>query len=83
MVALFERDVGVGVADPDQRDDKAGRSNHGGAEPDNGARRVASGKRSGGEGGGGDAQVAGRLVQTKRQATPGRSCQVDLHHHRH
>ena len=40
------------------------------ADPDHRSRRVARGERAGGEGGGGDAEVAGRFVQPEREPAP-------------
>ena len=64
-------------------DQQAGRGDQRRADPDDRPRRVAGGERAGDEGGGGDAEVAGRLVEAEREPAPPRPGEVDLHHHRH
>ena len=54
-----------------------------GTDPDDRARREARCEHAGREGRGGDAEVAGRLVQTEREPAPLRPGQVDLHHDGH
>ena len=80
---LLERDVRAGVAHREHADQQARHRDQRRADPDDGARRVARGERAGGEGGDGDAEVAGGFVEAEREPAPARAGQVDLHHDRH
>ena len=76
MVSLLERNVRRGVAHREHADQQAGHRDQRRADPDDGARRVAGSQRAGGEGGHGDAEVAGCLVEAERKprrAGPARS----------
>jgi hypothetical protein len=76
-------DVGGGVADRENADEQTDHGDHGRAGPHDRARRKAGGERAGREGGGGDAEVAGGLVQAEGEAAPAWSREVDLHDHGH
>jgi hypothetical protein len=76
-------DLRTRVAHSEHADQQPHRSDQRRTDPDDRQRRVAGGKHAGEEGGGGDAQVAGRFVQSEREPAPPRPGQVDLHHHRH
>ena len=80
---LLEGDVWGGVAHREHADQQAGHRDQRRADPDDGAWGVAGGERAGGEGGGGDAEVAGGLVEAERQPAPAWAGQIDLHHDRH
>ena len=80
---LLEGDVGARVAHGEDADQQTRDGDQRGADPDDGARREAGGERAGGEGGRGDAEVAGRLVEAEREAAAARAGEVDLHHHGH
>ena len=83
VVALLERDLRRRVAHGEHADEQARDRDQGGADPDDGARRVAGREGAGGERGRGDAEVAGGLVEAEREPAPARADEVDLHHHGH
>ena len=68
--ALLALDVGARVADEEDRDRRAEHRDDGRADPDDRARRERRRERAGRECGGGDAEVAGRLVQPEREPAP-------------
>ena len=80
---LLECDMCAGITHGEDAEQQTGRDNGCRADPDDGARRVAGSEGAGCEGGGGDAEVAGRLVEAERESAPARACKVDLHHHGH
>jgi hypothetical protein len=80
---LLERDLRTRVTHREHAKQQTHRSDQRRTDPDDRQRRIAGGKRAGQEGGGGDAQVAGRFVQPEREPAPPRPGQVDFHHYRH
>ena len=83
VVPLLERDLRSGVTHGKRTDEQTGDGDHRGADPDDGAWRVAGGERAGGERGRGDAEVPGGLVEAEREPAATRADEVDLHHHGH
>ena len=80
---LLGCDVGSCVPNEERRDGQAGDRDHGTAHPDDGTRRDRRRERARQERCGGDAQVAGRLVEAECEPTASRPDEVDLHHHGH
>jgi len=73
----------AGVADCGHADEKTDCDDQRRADPDDRSRRVADGKKAGGEGGRRNAEVAGGFVEAEREPAPARAGQVDLHDHGH
>ena len=80
---LLEGDLRGGIAHCKHADQQPDDDDQRRADPDDRAGRVTDREGAGDKGGGGDAEVAGRLVESERKTAPARAGQIDLHHHRH